>query len=300
MNLVIGASGKLGNRIAKRLLEDGQPVTAVSRTPEKLSSLRSEGATVIRGDLRDPSWMEQALHNVRYLFIAAHGLVPPSRSNTIDTVDDVGNRRLIDAAKRAGVERIIFTSVHFAQPDAPMKFGRIKYRVEEHLKASGVNYTVVRPSAFIETHAIDRIAVPIKQKGKVVLLGNPQIPMLWISVEDAANYMVDSAIDSGAKNSVKVISGPDTMSQMQVIELIERLLGKKAKRSRIPTWFLQTVRIISKPLHPGVSNLLEAALAETGSARHDEKTSAHLDWVGPTRVEDVAKRWMNDLEKSIA
>jgi uncharacterized protein YbjT (DUF2867 family) len=300
VNLVIGASGKLGNRIAKRLLEDGKPVTAVSRTPEKLSLLRSEGATVVRGDLRDPSWMEQALHNVQYLFIAAHGLVPPSRSNTIDTVDDVGNRRLIDAAKRAGVERIIFTSVHFAQPDAPMKFGRIKHRVEEYLKASGVKYTIVRPSAFIETHAIDRIAVPIQKNGKVTLLGNPRIPMMWISVDDAAHYMVDRAVDPGAKDSVNVISGPDILSQMQVVEIIEQLLGKKAKRNQIPSWLLRAVRVVSRPLHPGVSNLLEAALAETDASHHEGKKQIHLDWVGPTRVEDVAKRWMNDLEKSIA
>ncbi len=130
MNLIIGASGKLGGRIARRLLDNGQEVGAVSRNPEKLATLQSKDAKTIRGDLRDPSWMDDVLKGVRNLFIASHGLIPPSRTNNMDTVDDTGNRNLIDAAKRTGVERVFFSSAYFAKPDAPARFGRIKYKIE--------------------------------------------------------------------------------------------------------------------------------------------------------------------------
>ncbi len=291
MHLIIGASGRLGRYIAENLLQRGEQVKAVSRDPEKLASLKSKGAKIVQGDLRDPSWMDGTLRNVQYLFIAAHGLVPPSRRNTIDTVDDTGNRYLIDAAKRAGVQHIIFTSVHQAHPNAPMKFARIKYKIEEYLKASGVDYTIVRPSAFIETHAIFRLAEPIQRTGKVTLIGDVTTPVMWISAADVADYMVDNIENPEMKNSTKVISGPDILSQVQVIEIIEQLLGKKAKLSRIPNGFLHAVRILSRPLHPGISNLLEAALMTT---KKNGQQSMQLDWTAPASVADVVYKWIVD------
>ncbi len=60
------------------------------------------------------------------------------------------NRQLIDAAKVAGAKYFIFVSVQGASPDSPLEFFRIKYRTEEYLRASGLNFTILRPSAFMD------------------------------------------------------------------------------------------------------------------------------------------------------
>ncbi len=215
MNLIIGASGKLGSRIAGKLLQNGKAVRAVSRNPEKLSMLKSKDAEVVRGDLRHPSWMNDALREIRHVFIASHALVPPSRTNNMDTVDDEGNRHLIDAAKNAGVERIFFTSVYFAKPDAP-----------------------------------------------------------------------------DSRNAVKTIGGPDVLSRIQVLEIVERLVGKKAKRSHVPVAMLKIIRVITRPINPGLSYLLDVTLAEENPSHTDEWAPSRLDWTGPTTVEDVVSRWV--------
>lgn len=292
MNLVIGASGRLGSAIAERLLQNGMQVKAVSRQPGKLEALKSMGAEVIRGDLRDPSWMDGAMQNVRYLFLTAHGLVPPSRSNSIDRVDDAGHRSIIDAAKRSSVERIFFISAYIARPDSPIKFGRIKHKIEEYIKVSDLEYTIVRPGAFIETHVIFLMAEPLRQFGKVKIFGKGKTPVTWISVGDVADFLVRCIEDTGARNTIKLIGGPDIRSRIQVLEIIERLLGKKAKRSHLPTGILRVMKVLSKPLNPSLSYLLEATLAEEYPSRPEDWKPGNLDWIAPTSVEGVVKRWI--------
>lgn len=294
MNLIIGASGILGSRIADKLLQDGKPVRAVSRHPDKLTSLESKGAQIVRGDLCDPSWMESALQGIQSVFLAAHGLVPPSRTNNMDTVDDAGIRHLIDAAKRAGTGRVIFTSSYFAKPDSPARFGRIKYKIEEYIKISGLEYTIVRPGAFIETHALILIAEPLRAAKPVRFLGKSDVPMTWISADDVADYMVKTSEDPEFRNTIKVIGGPDVLSRVDVLEMTERLLGKKAKRSHAPAAMLRVMKSLTGPFHPGLSYLLDMALAEENPANREERIPASLDWTAPTCVEEVLNRWMAD------
>ncbi len=294
MNLVIGASGKLGSRITVRLLQNGKDVKAVSRNPEKLTTLQSNGAGIIRGDLRDPSWMDEALRGVQNLFIASQGLFPPSRKNNMYTVDDTGNRNLIDAAKRAGAECVFFTSVYFAKPGAAARFGRIKYKIEQNIKESGLQYTIVRPGAFIETHAIELIAAPLRKTGKVKFFGQARTPLRWISVEDAADYVVSLVNGQNARNAVKVIGGPDVLSRTEALEVIEWLLGKKAKRSHLPVTVMRLIKAVAKPLNPGLSYLIDTALAEEDPANDEEWTPTELDWTGRRKVDDVVHRWLNN------
>jgi uncharacterized protein YbjT (DUF2867 family) len=296
MNLVIGASGTLGSRIAQRLLDKEMHVKAVSRRPEKLSMLASKGAEVIRGDLRDTSWMDGALQNVKCLFLAAHGLVPPSRSNSIDKVDDAGNRNIIDAAQRAGVGRIFFTSAYLAKPHTLIKFGRIKHKIEEYVKTSGLNYTIVRAGAFIEIHALLLIGEPLRQSGKVKFFGKGQTPTRWISAADVADYMVERVDDPDAYNTVKKIGGPDILSRVQVLDMIEHLMGKKAQRSHVPVGVLRTMKVLSKAFNPGLGYLIEATLAEDSPSDPDDWVPSDLDWIAPTTVEQAVLRWLGHKE----
>ena len=104
---------------------------------------------MVSGDLRNPASLLNACQGVEQVLAAAHALVGKGDNNP-HTVDDAGNRQLIDAAKVAGAKYFIFVSVQGASPDSPLKFFRIKYRTEEYLRASGLNFTILRPSAFMD------------------------------------------------------------------------------------------------------------------------------------------------------
>lgn len=230
--------------------------------------------------------MPTALEGVRSLILTSHGLVPPSRDNHPGIVDDLGNRRMIDAARQAGVERIVFISAaHIAGQQT--LFTTAKHRVEEHLKSTGLRYSIIRPTVFIETHALLLMAEPLRAKGSVRLFGPGTTPLNWISADDVADYAVRAA--DAPRSGVDVIGGPDDLSRRQVLELIERVLGRTARRRHVPVNVMRVMRAVVGPIHPGMRYLLDMALAETRS--RDGAASEALDWTGPKSVAEVVGDW---------
>jgi uncharacterized protein YbjT (DUF2867 family) len=235
--------------------------------------------------------MSAALDGVRTVVLTSHGLVPPTRDNHPGLVDDEGNRRMIDAASQAGVGHIVFISVAPVAGQSTTLFATLKYGVEDYLRGSGVPYTVLRPTVFAETHALLLLAEPLREKGVVQFFGPGVAPLNWISADDVAGYVV-RALDTGAGGRTEVIGGPDNLSRRDVLELIEGVLGRKARRKHVPVAAMRAMRVVIGTFHPGMRYLLDMALAEAATsngrngARHQQ-----LDWTGPTTVTQVVQRW---------
>src|SRR2546421_12336086 len=119
MILIVGASGRLGSVVAEHLLAQGKPVRAMTRTPLNLAHLKQQGAEVVSGDLRNPASLLSACQGGEQALMAAHALVGKGDNNP-QTVDDAGNRQLMDAANAAGVKHFSFVSVQGARSDAPL------------------------------------------------------------------------------------------------------------------------------------------------------------------------------------
>jgi uncharacterized protein YbjT (DUF2867 family) len=288
MHLIVGASGTLGSRITRRLLARGDVVRAVSRDVSRLAGLRELGAVPIPGDLRSVDWMPAALEGVSSLILSSHGLVPPTRDNHPGVIDDVGNRRIIDAARQAGVQHIIMIS---AAPVAggPTLFTTVKQRVEEHLQSSGTAYTVIQPTVFIETHAVLLIAEPLRDKGTVLFLGPGTATLNWISTDDVADHVVRASA-APPRNGIDVIGGSDNLSRREVLAVVEQLSGQVARRRHVPVSMLRVIGAAVGPFHPGMKYLLDMALAEATAS--GGAPAPALDWTGPTTVRDVIQRWV--------
>lgn len=290
MHLIVGASGTVGSRVAQRLLARGDVVRAVSRDIKKLEELRRLGGVPMTGDLRSQRWMGAALEGVRSLILASHGLVPPTRDNHPGLVDDVGNRRIIDAARQAGVEHVVFVS---AAPVAGQStlFTTAKYRVEEYLKRSGLSCAAVRPTVFIETHALLLLAEPLRATGSVRFFGPGTAVLNWISADDVAEYVV-RMVDAAPCHRVDAIGGPDNLSRRDVLEIVEQALGRRARRAHVPVAAMRVMRAVVGSFHPGMRYLLDMALAETKA--HDGASGPLFDWTGPTAVSQVVQRWVGE------
>jgi uncharacterized protein YbjT (DUF2867 family) len=290
--LIIGASGFLGSRVTKRLLEAGQPVRAQSRNPEtKLRGPIEQGAEPVQGDLRDTGWLENAMQGVRRVLLASQAIFPPTRTNHAETVDGPGNRKVIDAAKSAGVEHFVFMSVSLADPEFPVRFLRAKYQTEEYLKSSGLDYTILRPSLFTEVHGLELFGKPLVRNETVQLFGRSKTPLRWISVEDVADRVVEAFESPDDRNVVRTIGGPDILSRLDVVELLEQHTGKQAKRRHVPLAMMRLMRTVTRPVHPGLNDVISLAIAEETMPNHPGFAPRDLDWTGPTTVEDVVRHW---------
>jgi uncharacterized protein YbjT (DUF2867 family) len=297
MKLIMGASGTAGSRIARRLLDRGERVRAVSRDRSRLVDLDGVGAEFVRGDLWESGWMEDALRGVRSVVLSSHGLVPPTRDNHPEIVDGSGNRRIIDAAKRAGVEHVVFVSAALSGETKPL-FGQIKRRVEEYLKASGIPYTIVRPTVFIETHALRLLAEPLLDKGRVIFFGPGTTLVNWVSAEDVADYVVRALHEPELRDQTATIGGPDVLSRLQALEVVERVLGRQARRSHVPVPVMRAVRFAVGAFHPGMRYLLDIALDEASHSGDGGSSPPPLDWTGPTTLRQIVGRWADQTAEA--
>lgn len=257
MILIVGASGRLGGIVARRLLADGQAVRAMSRTPEKLAALSSAGAEVVASDLRDPASLRRACQGVDAILSAAHAF-DGKGANTPRSVDDRGARQLIETARAAGVGQFVLMSIHGARADHPMDLFHAKFQAEQALKASGLGATILRPSAFMELW-LNIIAEPMLKQGKALIFGRGENPINFVSVEDVARFALIGLLDPQARGLTIEVGGPENRSLSQVVALIEQVTGKTVGRQRIPLPALRAMSVLARPFNPAFARQAAAA-----------------------------------------
>jgi NADH dehydrogenase len=255
MILIIGASGFLGREVAKLLLSKGEQVRLLMRTPAKVEDLKQAGAEVIQGDLIDPPSLARACKGVDQVLAAAHSLLGKGRYKS-EAVDDAGHRSLIDAAKAAGVAHFVYMSMLGVSPDHPFDFARRKYAIEEYLTASGLSYTILRPSWYMEQNVHLFNGKSILEKGKTSLLGKGTKPRNFVAVRDVAQFAVRALMDAKLNNRTIDIGGPQNATNNQVAELYGNTAGVTPKISHMPPFMAKAMSLMLKPVQPGVSRIM--------------------------------------------
>ena len=289
MILIVGASGRLGGAVVQQLLAQGKAIRVMSRNPTGLAQLKQQGVDIVGGDLRDRASLANACRGVEQVLAAAHALDGKGGNNP-RTVDDMGNRHLIDAAKAVGVKHFIFVSVQGASPDAPPEFFRIKYRTEEYLRASGLNFTILRPGAYMELWA-QLIGQPIREQGKATIFGRGNNPINFVSVEDVARFVDIALNDARARNAVIEVGGPENLTMNQVAEIFERASGRQAKKRHIPLLMMRAMSILMQPLNPAMSRLIRNGIyMDTADLCYATADTARAFGLQLTSLEEVARR----------
>ena len=192
----------------------------MTRTPDKAQSSQDLGAEIVQGDLRDQDSLVRACQGVDAVLASAHSIMGKG-SEASKYIDDQGHRWLIDAAKAAGVNHFVYVSAHGAAPDNPSNFFRIKYKMEQYLRNSGLSFTILRPTAFMESHAYMLIGQPILETGKVTLFGKGENPRNFVAATDVAHFAVMMLLKAEGSGEILEIGGPENLTNMQVVGLYE-------------------------------------------------------------------------------
>jgi len=288
--LIVGASGLLGRTACEFYIGKGFLVTAFVRNPEKVSDLAAKGVKTIRGNLTDPATIIPALQNVDIVLTAAHALTGRG-SNSSELVDLQGHLSLIDAAKKSGVGHFIYTSIEMASPNAPLDFIRTKYAVEQYLAESGLTYTIIRPSAFMEWHAWRFLGQKIVETGKTIIPGNGKAKINPVAIHDVV-AATDKIIQFDIyRNQILEISGPGLLSRNEIAEKFAAALGKPCKINHIPVAMLRIMYYLFKPFHPGIARVLEFAIVtENKDSGADPANSVARFGLQPTTLDDFIKK----------
>lgn len=260
MILIVGGTGALGSVTGLLLLAKGEAVRVMTRTPIKATALQALGADIVQGDLRDAASLQQACAGVDRVFASAHSIFGRGREAS-KYVDLQGHKALIDVAEAAGVKRFVYTSVYpYGPPLAAVPFWQIKVEVERYLQASGLDYTILRPTAFMESHAYMLIGQPILETGKVTLFGQGKNPRNFVAAADVAQFAVMALADGKLENQAVAIGGPENLTNMDVVRLYEKVAGRPSKVSHVPLAALKMMYRLLRPFHPGLSQVMQSSI----------------------------------------
>ena len=222
MYLVTGATGGLGKRIVRLLRSRDLPVRAFVRLNSRFAELENRGAEIFIGDLKQERDIQKACQGVRYI-VSAHSSNDAAGAAALDYRANID---LIDATKVANVEHFVFISVLGSDrgyEDAPVF--KAKFAVEKYLQASGLPYTILRPSGFASN--LLPLAERFRQTGIYLLIGDPQNRSSIVSTDDLAQIAVDSAQVQAARNKILPVGGPDILKREDIPHIFGRVFNRE-------------------------------------------------------------------------
>ena len=235
MFLVTGATGGLGRRIVRVLRDRLLPARAFVRLTSRYGELEYRGAEIFIGDLRQDRDIQKACKGVKYI-ISAHG-----SDRNAQALDYRANIELIDRAKEVGVEHFVFISVLGSDrgyEDAPTF--KAKREVEKYLQASGLNYTILRPSGFSSN--LLPLAERFGETGIYLLIGDPKNRTSIVSTDDLASIAVDSVTVEGAKNQILPVGGPEILEREEIPQIFGRIFNREPIIINVPLFLFDGVR----------------------------------------------------------
>lgn len=219
--LVTGATGNVGAEVVRHLLARGIRPRALVRDLDRARALLGDGAELAVGDLADASAVRNALDGVGTVFLAC-GNVP-------DQIDlECG---LIDAARAAGVSRIVKLSARGADRDATNAYWRRHAAIEAHLEESGIPAVVLRPSFLMSN--LFAAAQHVRTMDSVMApAGSARIAM--VDPADVAEVAAVALTDHSVAPGVLVLTGPEAISYAEVTDELSAVVGRPLTYVDVP------------------------------------------------------------------
>jgi len=207
MILVVGASGSLGGKIVRGLLERREVVRALVRPGRPHRPIERDGATVVVGDLRDRLSLDRACEGATAVVTTASA--SKTADDSIENIDVRGNENLIAAAEAAAVERFVFISTLNASAGSPVPVFRAKGMTEQRLRQSRLVHTILQPNAFMDVWFPMLVERPAFSGQPVTLVGESRRRHAFIAERDVAAFAVSSLIAAAARNATLPLGGPE-------------------------------------------------------------------------------------------
>ncbi len=221
MILVTGSTGKVGQPLVAALKKKGVAFKALARSEAPLKALTALGVETVKGDLGDPTSMKVALQGSDKLFLL-------SSASRFDRLE-IG---AIRAAQDVGVKHVVKLSAGGASADSTNPLLRAHARVERALEDSGLAFTILRPSFFMQnwvaffSHGI--------KAGQPVYVNAGEGCLAWIDTRDIADVAAAALTEPGHEGLVYDLTGPEALGFGEVAQRLGQLLGREVAYVPVP------------------------------------------------------------------
>ena len=240
MILVTGGTGFVGSHLIKRMRAEGLPVRAIVRNPDKARGLTDLGVEVLRGDVSDQASLDKAAEGVERI-VHLVGIIQESSGATFQTVHVDGTRNLLEAAKKNHVRHFFYQSALGTRPNAKSEYHRTKWAAEELVRASGISYTILRPSLIYgpgDQFTI-RLAEMIRLSPLLPVVGSGKSKIQPIFIDDVVTCILTAVRSDCCFNEIYEIGGPQQLTYEEVTIAIADALGIHRPTVHVPLFFMK-------------------------------------------------------------
>jgi uncharacterized protein YbjT (DUF2867 family) len=279
MILVTGATGLNGSTAIREFVRRREPVRALVRSAAKAASGGAPAnVEVVEGDMLRPETLGAALDGVdRVLMISA------ADDQLAET-----QQSFIDAAKQADVRRIVKFSGRGASLETPFRFNRMHAEVERYLEQSGLEWTHLRPSQFMQTYF--REAPTIASEG-VFYLPLEDARLAPVDVDDIAKAAFALLHGGGHGGKAYEMTGPEALTMDEVAERLSTVLGKPIRYVNVaPDEKRRT--LLSAGIPPAFADAMDELFRERRKGAESAVDLSTHETLGlrPTTFEEFARR----------
>ena len=242
MILVVGGTGFIGHHLIKRLRKDDLPVRAVVRTPAGAPALKALGAEVVSGDIADPQSLKAAAEGVERI-VHLVGIIQEAPGVTFQSVHVDGTRNLLNAAKKAGVRHIFYQSALGTRINAKSRYHQTKWQAEELVRASGIPFSILRPSLIYGPGDLFtiRLSKMIKLWRVLPVIGSGRSKIQPIFIEDEVECVRKVVTSDSYVNGTYEIGGPEQLTYEEVMREIAEAMGVKRPMVHLPLFLMKFV-----------------------------------------------------------
>lgn len=290
MILLAGGTGRLGTKVVRLLQQRGLDVRVLTRDRSRATHLTGAGVEIVEGDVRDHADVRRAVEGVRTVVSAIQGFAG-TKDGSPATIDRDGNRNLIQAARVAGVGHLVLVSVWDASPDHAMDLMRMKFAAERELKGSGLAWTIIRPSAYMETWC-DVLGRPLLQKGKTQVFGHGRNPINWVSTSDVARFVELAIVDRVLRGETIDVGGPQNLTMTEFVDVFRTETASTGKVGHVPLMAMRLMAIAMRLLNPSMARQIQAGIVMDirRQAFDALQTRKGYPSIPVTRLTDVVRR----------
>ena len=218
------------------MLLTGWKLRALTRDPNShaAQALTRRGIEVVQGDLEEPASIERAVRGV-------YGIYSVQDFWAVGAKREVQQgKNLADAAKKAGVEHFVYSSVGGAERNSGIDHWESKWEIEKHIRKLGLPATVLRPAAFMENYYIDQVEIGIL-KGKLTDPIRADKPYQTIATDDIGVFAALAFERPKEFIGLELEIAGSELTNPEAAQIFSRVLGKPVKFQKLP---LPIVRLV--------------------------------------------------------
>jgi uncharacterized protein YbjT (DUF2867 family) len=220
---IIVNSGNIGTPVALELAKAGVQVALAVRAPKPNAELDKLGVKQVAFDINSVESMTNALKGGDAFF---------SLTPLVENLVEAGTKA-VQAAKVAGIKKIVRSSAQGAGPDAGIDLGRWHYAVEKAVADSGIAFTILRPANFMQNYLNFGTPQTIKSQGAFYSpLGEAKVSP--IDTRDIAAVAARVLVEGGHDGKCYDLTGGESLSNGEIAELFSQALGRKISHLTIP------------------------------------------------------------------